>query len=132
MFVLISTYERVLGTERVVKSHAELRPPVWNGHRLTEPDDVQIGIENGSENNGVIIDISLFKIEKERHLLFHDRTTQLTAVPPRRVGRTGRSKRITRIQVLIIEAEKSLAVKAFGAGLSENLGAAETGAIILG
>src|SRR6266566_5143588 len=132
MFVLIAPHQSVVRIDLVIKPRTERGAPIWRRHALTEGDGIQSGIENRGDDQGVVVDIPFFKINKERRLLLRNGTTEISAELPLQIGRAGGCKGITRIQRLVVEVKGGLTAESIAPGFRQNLDAAHSQAIILG
>src|SRR5713226_7894509 len=80
MFVFVPPHQRNFRVELVIDARAKIKSPIWQRNSLTEADNVQTWIENRCADDRIVINVALFKIEKEGSLLFGNRAAQVAAV----------------------------------------------------
>ena len=98
---------------------------------LIEIDDVVVCIENLRHDQRLIVDVALVEIDEERCFVFADRAAEVSAVLARLNWRAGVSKRVTRIERVVVEIKRNLPAKTIAAGLRKNLDATQAEAIVL-
>src|SRR5258707_845715 len=105
MLVFVARDQSVLCVDLVIDARAEIKAPIWQRHCVAETNYVESRIQNRGVDDRIVIDVALFKIKKERSLLFGNRPAYVAAKLTRHVGWACGRERIARIQCLVVEAE---------------------------
>src|ERR1043166_42395 len=106
----------------------------WSRSRGGKTDDIVIRVEHLSHDQCFVVDVALVEIDKERRLLFRNRSANISAVLaclnrwPLRPGRNW----VSGLQRIVIEVERRLTAETIGARFSENLDTAKTKTIVFG
>ena len=69
MLILIAHCERVIFTDLVIKSRAQIHAHAWISYRIAEISDIKSRIENFCADNGEVVDIPALEIKEKRRLL---------------------------------------------------------------
>ena len=100
----------------------------WCGHRLT-----QRAIQRGSQNQGVLAHLAMFRAQCERSFVPPDGSGEVQCVELHLVGRTRRllQQRIPGVQELIVVLRQKITVKLVATRLGENVDASKPRTIVL-
>src|SRR5258706_10555619 len=106
--VFVAGYQGVIRIDLIINSRAEFSAPIWCRNSIAEGNDIQICVKNGPIDHGIVVDVALLEINKERSLLLGDRAAEIATILSRKIRRPRRRKWIARVQRLVIEAKRNL------------------------
>src|SRR5882672_1438886 len=82
MRITVARDQRVIRIYLVIEARAEGNVSTWNQNTQPEIRPVQVGIKHGRLHQLVVVNFTPLKIDEVRRLLFHERTTEVSAVLP--------------------------------------------------
>src|SRR2546425_3823435 len=102
MGVIVACHQCVVGIQRVIKTRAEVDEAGGLEHPLTDLLGIEVRVKNRSLDEVIIVDLAPLYIQKKRSLLLNQRPAEIPAKLTNLKWRTIRSKRVTRIQALVV------------------------------
>ena len=88
-------------------------PRLRRRQRLVDRQRVQVGVERGGQDECVLVDLAVLRVEGERGFVPQQRAAEVEAVDLRAVWRPRglREQRIARIQTVVVVLREGLAVE---------------------
>lgn len=130
---LVAAHESIGSVELIVNARTEVGARLWRNDALIDGLWIQIRVERGGVDEGVLVDVPAFEVEAVGRLVRLDRTADVGAeeliliVGPSRLLQ----QRAARIQVLVVELIEKLAPNLVRAWFGQNLDAAEARPVVL-
>jgi hypothetical protein len=102
-------------------------------YRLIDLHRVQAGVESGRQDDGVLVDLPVLQVERERGSIPLQGTAQAEPIElsPVRWPRGLSQQWVARVQNVIVVLRECLPAEGVAAWLGEDLNASETGPVVL-
>src|SRR5712671_804013 len=78
--VFIAGHQSIIRIDLIINSRAEFSAPIWRRNSIAEGNDIQICVKNGPIDHGIVVNVALLEINKERSFLRGDWAAQIAAV----------------------------------------------------
>src|SRR3989442_1771982 len=78
--IAVARHQRVVLVQLIINARRKRSIPLWGDHALAERNLVEVVVQNGSADDGILVELTALEVQEKRALLGDDRSTDASTV----------------------------------------------------